>query len=216
MIRTATWTDIETIDAIYNEAILEGELTGHLEPLSIENIRAWYLEHQNRYAVFVKSADRSVVGYAAISPYRKGRRAFEETCEISCYLAGAYRGRGFGKELIEHAIEHAGLAGFRLVIAAVLGCNQRSVGLLSGLGFSILGKLPNAAKINNTHFDHIYLCRNLRYETLRPAGQHLSHRGAHPALCPVAAPFQSFCPRNLPLSAPGIAIFGCLCASGPG
>jgi L-amino acid N-acyltransferase YncA len=162
MITPATWADIETIGAIYNEAMLEGGFTGHLEPLSVENRQAWYLEHQGRYAIFVKTADGSVVGYAAISSYRQGRGAFDETCEVSCYLAGAYRDRGFGKELIKHAVEHASCAGFRLVIATVLGGNQRSIGLLSGLGFSILGKLPNAAKINGTHFDHIYLCRSLR------------------------------------------------------
>jgi phosphinothricin acetyltransferase len=157
MISTATWADVDTIRTIYNDAILEGGLTGHLEPLSIENRRAWYLKHQKRYAIFVKFADNSVVGYAAISPYRTGRGAFEETCEISCYLSGAYRGRGFGKEMVKHAIEYARGAKFRLVIAAVLGCNQRCVGPLSRLGFSIFGKLPNAAKINSEHFDHIYL-----------------------------------------------------------
>jgi L-amino acid N-acyltransferase len=146
MITPATWADIEIIGAIYNEAILEGGFTGHLEPLSIENRQAWYLGHQGRYAIFVKTADDSVVGYAAISPYRQGRGAFDETCEVSCYLAGAYRGRGFGRELIKHTVEHASRAGFRLVIAAVLGGNQRSLGLLSGLGFSILAKLPNARR----------------------------------------------------------------------
>jgi L-amino acid N-acyltransferase YncA len=161
MIRNATLADIESIAAIYNEAILEGGLTGDLEPVSSENRRAWYSDHQAPYAIFVTVLDGSVVGYAAISPYRKGRGAFNETCEISYYLFRRHRGGGFGKALINHAIEYARQSGFRIVLAFILECNQRSIELLMGLDFSIRGRLPNAANINQEHVDHIYLARNL-------------------------------------------------------
>jgi L-amino acid N-acyltransferase YncA len=162
MIRNATPADIERMTAIYNEIILEGGgFTGDLEPLSIENRRAWYSDHQGRYSIFVKVIDGSVVGYAAISPYRKGRSAFNETCEISYYLASDHRGRGFGKELVNHAIETAKHSGFRTFLAIVLECNQRSIDLLFGLGFSTLGRLPKAAKIDGDHFDHVYLSRRI-------------------------------------------------------
>ena len=161
MIRNATPADIESITAIYNEVILEGGFTGDLEPLSIENRRAWYSDHEDRYSIFVKVIDGSVVGYAAISPYRKGRGAFDETCEISYYLFKDYRGRGFGKELVNHAIEGARQSGFRTILANVLECNERSIDLLVGFGFSILGRLPNAAKIDKDRFDHIYLSRHI-------------------------------------------------------
>jgi phosphinothricin acetyltransferase len=161
MIRNATPADIEHIAAIYNEAILEGGLTGDLEPVSIENRRAWYLDHQHPYAIFVTALDGVVIGYAAISPYRKGRGAFSETCEISYYVFKRYRGRGFGKALINHAMAYAKQSGFRVILAFILECNQRSIDFLMGSGFSIRGRLPNAANINKEHFDHIYLYRSL-------------------------------------------------------
>ena len=161
MIRNATPADIESIAAIYNEAILEGGLTGDLEPVSIESRRAWYSDHQAPYAIFVTVLDGAVVGYAAISPYRTGRGAFNETCEISYYLFREHRGRGFGKALINHAIEYARQSGFRIVLAFILECNRRSIDLLMGLDFSIRGRLPNAANINEEHVDHIYLARSL-------------------------------------------------------
>jgi phosphinothricin acetyltransferase len=161
MIRNATPADIESIAAIYNEAILEGGFTGDLEPVSIENRRAWYSDHQAPCAIFVTVLDGSVVGYAAISPYRKGRGAFNETCEISYYVFREYRGRGFGKALINHAIGYARQSGFRIILAFILDCNQRSIDLLMGLDFSIRGRLPNAANINEEHVDHIYLARSL-------------------------------------------------------
>jgi L-amino acid N-acyltransferase YncA len=160
MIRRATLADLENITAIYNEVILEGGFTGDLKPLSVESRRAWFFDHQERYSIFVKSVGDSLVGYASLSPYRNGRNAFNETCEISYYLAGQHRGLGFGKELIGHAIERAGHSGFRLIVAMILQCNQRSIDLLLEFGFSISGRFPNAAKINGEYFDHVFLsCR---------------------------------------------------------
>jgi L-amino acid N-acyltransferase YncA len=162
MIRNATLTDIESITEIYNEAVLEGGLTGDLEPLSAENRRAWYVDHQERYAIFVKIVDAAVVGYVAISPYRKGREAFSETCEISYYVAKKFRGQGLGKELVLHAIEYARRSDFASMLALVLACNQRSIDFLTGFGFSVLGRLPNAAKIDGEQVDHVYLSRSIR------------------------------------------------------
>ena len=105
MIRKATPADIESITIIYNEAILEGGFTGDLEPVSIESRRAWFLSHQDRYVIFVKDMNGSAVGYASLSPYRSGRGAFNETCEISYFLARRYRGGGIGRQLIDYSIE---------------------------------------------------------------------------------------------------------------
>jgi len=159
MIRKAIPADIESIAGIYNEAIREGGLTGDLEPLSIENRQAWYRDHQDPYAIFVTVLDDSVVGYAVLSPYRQGRNVFSQTCEISYYLSNQHRGLGLGMELISHAIEHAKHSGFRLIVAMVLQCNQRSIDLFIKFGFTISGRLPNAAKIDAEYVDHLYLSR---------------------------------------------------------
>jgi L-amino acid N-acyltransferase YncA len=157
MIRRATLADLENITAIYNEVILEGGFTADLKPLSIESRRPWFFDHQDRYSIFVKSLGNSLIGYASLSPYRNGRNAFSETCEISYFLASQHRSRGFGKELAGHAIERARHSGFRLIVAMILECNQRSIDLLLQFGFSISGRLPKAAKINGEYFDHVFL-----------------------------------------------------------
>jgi len=160
MIRRATLADLENITAIYNEVILEGGFTGDLKPLSVESRRAWFFDHQDRYSIFVKCLGNSLIGYASLSPYRNGRNAFIETCEISYFLASQHRGLGFGKELIGHAIDRAGHSGFRLIVAMILQCNQRSIDLLLEFGFSISGRFSKAAKINGEYFDHVFLsCR---------------------------------------------------------
>jgi len=161
MMRKATAVDIEAMADIYNACIEEGGFTGDLEPLSIENRRAWFSDHQGRYAIFVKVVDGSVVGYVTLSPYRKGRRAFDGTCEISYYLASKFRGIGLGAELVGHALENAKQAGFRLAVAIILATNRRSIDLLTKFGFSISGALPKAAEINGEYIDHVYLHRLL-------------------------------------------------------
>lgn len=56
---------------------------------------------------------------------------------------------------------YARQSGFRIVLAFILDCNRRSIDLLIGLDFSIRGRLPNAANINEEHVDHVYLVRSL-------------------------------------------------------
>jgi phosphinothricin acetyltransferase len=159
MIRTATPADIASMTAIYNDVIREGGLTGDLEPLTVESRRAWLAAHQGRYVVFAQEIDGAVVGYAALSPYRNGRKAFDETCEISYFLSHAHRGSGNGRQLIEHAIAQAGHLGFGLMVAITLGCNERSIDLLVRRGFAISGRIPGAARIGGRAVDHVYLSR---------------------------------------------------------
>ena len=161
MIRQATAADIARITAIYNETIAEGGWTGDLDPLPEENRRAWFRDHQAPYAVFVAEVDGVVAGYAALSPYRTGRKAFGATCEINYYLASTYRGRGIGKALIDHAIEQAARSGFHVMVAIILASNQRSIDLLTRRGFAVSGRLPEAARIDGTYCDHVYLSRRL-------------------------------------------------------
>ena len=165
MIRDATPDDLAAITDIYNEAILEGGFSGYLEPLTVENRRAWLAAHQDPFAVFVKTVDGAVAGYVALSSYRGGRGAFRNTCEISYYFASQHRGRGLGKESIRYAIEQAGHSEFRIMVAMILASNQRSVDMLLRFGFEVSGRIPKAAKIDGRFIDHLYLSRDISQET---------------------------------------------------
>lgn len=161
VIRKATPADVAAITGIYNGAIAEGGLTGDLTPLSIDNRNDWYNDHRGNYAVFAAEDESGVVGYAALSPYRKGREAFAGTCEISYYVAAAHRGRGLGKRLIDHALKHAQGAGFDVAVAILLGGNRRSIAMLGQFGFTESGRIPMAAKVDGRYDDHVYFSRRL-------------------------------------------------------
>jgi phosphinothricin acetyltransferase len=157
MIRQATSSDLETINSIYNEAIREGGFTGDIEPVTLESREYWYSDHINSYRIFVIQEQDAVVGYVSVSPYRKGREAFRNTCEISYYLFSHARGKGLGKKLLSHAIDYARAAGFRVIVAVLLGCNERSIKLLKSFKFSESGRICEAACIGNELVDHLYM-----------------------------------------------------------
>jgi len=161
MIRPATLEDVPAITAIYNEAIREGGLTGDLLPRSLEDRRAWLEEHRNRYPAIVLEQQGEVIGYGAISPYRKGRAAFLHTGEICYYLAAAHRGRGLGRELLGELLRAAARHDFRSLLAIVLSGNRRSMGLLGEFGFHPAGLLPKVAVIGDITLDHHYFVREL-------------------------------------------------------
>jgi L-amino acid N-acyltransferase len=157
MIREASDGDIETMTMIYNEAIREGGFTGDLEPVTLASRAAWYSDHTNSYRVFVIEEQGSVVGYVSISPYRKGRQAFRNTCEISYYILSHARGKGLGKKLVSHAIDYARAAGFRVIVAILLACNARSISLLQAFRFTESGRIHEAASIGDALVDHLYM-----------------------------------------------------------
>lgn len=152
---------IARLTAICSETIAQGGLTGDFNPVSEEDRQAWFRLHRMRYAIFVSEIDGLVVGYVVLSPYRQRRGAFGGTCKIGYYLSRRYRGRGPGGILIDHAIAEAALAGFHVLIALILARNQRSIDLLIKRGFSISGRLPDAARIDDDYCHHLYFSRRM-------------------------------------------------------
>lgn len=161
MIRSATHQDIAAMCDIYNEAIAEGGFTGDIRPVSLESRQVWFADHQDPCAIFVWEDIGAVQGYVSVSAYRKGREAFSEVCEVAYYVASGQRGKGLGKRLLSHAIEHATQTGFRCTVAILLGSNARSIGLLSWAGFVESGRIPEAARLGEVRVDHLYLSRKL-------------------------------------------------------
>ena len=157
MIRHATIDDIDSITNIYNECIIEGGFTGDLTPLSVNNRIDWFNDHKNNHKIFVFIKDSNVIGYVALSPYRKGREAFKSTCEINYYISKLYRGQGIGKQLIAHGINSCKESDMVTIIAIILSINKNSIDILTRFNFKECGRIPKAAYINNQYIDHVYL-----------------------------------------------------------
>jgi L-amino acid N-acyltransferase YncA len=161
-IRKAAAADLPRLTEIYNQAILGRQSTCDTEPLSVEQRRQWFKEHQtDRFPLWVYETDGKAVGYAYLSPYRGGRSAVRDVCEISYYIDFHYHGRGIGSRLMAHAVKEAQQRGFKHMIALLLSCNAASIALLKKFDFAEWGAMPEIAQFEEAEYSHLYYGKKL-------------------------------------------------------
>lgn len=162
-IRYARIEDLPAIVEIYNQAIALRYATGDLDPLTVEERRAWFEEHTpDRYPIWVAEAeDGCVAGWCSLSAWRNGRKALRYTVEVSYYVHESHRRRGIGRAMMKTALDEAGALGYRTVIALLLSINPATIGLLEQFGFECWGTLPGAAEIDGRECDHVFYGRRI-------------------------------------------------------
>ena len=147
MIRPATKDDLSSIDYIYNQAIYAGFCTGHLHPLKEDLRNRWFNKHDPKnYPIYVYEEDGQVLGWASISPYRRGREALRETAELRYYVDFKHHGRDIGTKLVQHCLDECPKLHKRVLIALIIDGNDASIGLLEKFGFKEWGYLPEVVK----------------------------------------------------------------------
>lgn len=153
-IRIATEADVPAIRDIYNEAILTSIATFDTEEKTLEDRMEWYRWHTGIYSLYVAELNGQVVGYAALSPFIKERKAYIETVEPSLYVDKEYRNKGVGKALYKELIEFAKNAdNIHTVIARVTAGNIASGRLHEEYGFEKAGTIKEAGMKFNRYLD---------------------------------------------------------------
>jgi phosphinothricin acetyltransferase len=79
-----------------------------------------------------------VVGFAYATPHRE-RAAYRWACDVSVYLDGAQRRRGFGRTLYEALLPLLRAQRLQVACAGITLPNEASVGLHEALGFEPVG-----------------------------------------------------------------------------
>ena len=107
LIRPAARADLPRLTAIYNHYVLTSPATFDLEPLTVEQRAAWFLEHANagRHRLLVADENGLVVGYASTSRFRD-RAAYNTTVEASVYCAPEAIGAVSGPHSIVSYLPH--------------------------------------------------------------------------------------------------------------
>jgi ribosomal protein S18 acetylase RimI-like enzyme len=95
------------------------------------------------HAVFVAEEGAEILGTYYLRANNQGGGGHVANCGY--VVAGAASGRGVARAMCAHSLEQARSRGFRAMqFNFVIGSNARAVRLWQGLGFEIVGRLPDA------------------------------------------------------------------------
>lgn len=134
MIRPVKTEDAESIAAIYNEYILNTDISFETDAVTTEEMRLRIYEISTKFPYFVFEIDGKVVGYCYAHLW-KSRAAYKHTLETTVYIAKSYQGQGIGRKLMEKLIESCKQQGYKVLIACITEDNQKSCQMHEKLGF---------------------------------------------------------------------------------
>ncbi len=141
IIRFATEDDRDAIWRIMEPVIRAGETYALPRDMAREDALAhWFASERE---VFVAETDGQVVGTTYLRANRPGPGA--HVANAGFMVASGVGGRGIGQVLCEHALIAAKARGFRsMQFNFVVASNERAVRLWQRMGFSIIGRAPDA------------------------------------------------------------------------
>ncbi|EEZ32121.1 phosphinothricin N-acetyltransferase [Brucella sp. NF 2653] len=146
VIRDFQPADIETITAIYTQAVLTGTGSYEIEPPAMDEMAKRFAAFADQgFPILVAEADGRVLGYAYASYFRV-RPAYRWLAEDSIYIAPDAKGQGIGNLLLRKLIARISALGFRQLLA-VIGDGEHNIGsvkLHESLGFTHCGRIEGS------------------------------------------------------------------------
>jgi L-amino acid N-acyltransferase YncA len=151
--RDATLDDLSTIVEIYNSTIPSRMVTADTKPVTVESRIAWLNEHHpfKRPLWIIEYQKGEIIGWVSFQNFY-GRPAYDATAEISIYLSSSERGKGLGKLILQHCIDHCSSLGIKTLLGFIFQHNEPSLKLFRKFGFEDWGTLPNIAVLDNIEY----------------------------------------------------------------
>lgn len=157
-VRDARESDLPEIIEIYNSTIPSRMVSADTEPVTVEQRRGWFREHDpSRRPLWVAEADGRVIGWLSLGDFWDGRPAYHATAEVGIYVKDGYRGSGVGRRLIEEAIARAPELGIEIMTAGAFAHNGPSVKLFERFGFERWAHFPEVAELDGVKRDLVVL-----------------------------------------------------------
>ncbi|WP_071131332.1 GNAT family N-acetyltransferase [Enterococcus timonensis] len=152
--RKAELKDLPAITEIYNHAVIAGEITATLKPVTIEEQAIWFAKHSEIRPLLVACQQGKIIGWASLSDFY-GRVAYEKTVEVSIYLAKDAQGLGLGAQCLSELEKIGEEIGLTTFLAFIFSTNQASCHLFEKFGYQRYGFLPQVADTGDKLLDLI-------------------------------------------------------------
>ncbi len=147
--RNAEQQDLPYIVEIYNSTIASRMVTADTEPVSVASRQKWFDEHNasKRPLWMVEDQNNQLLGWVSFQSFY-GRPAYDATVEISIYLDEQQRGRGLGKQILQHCMDKAPGLGVHTLLGFIFAHNLASIALFEKMGVEEWANLPNIATLD--------------------------------------------------------------------
>ncbi len=126
------------IARIYDEGIASGIATFASGPHSAEERVHWLDARSERAPVYVADDGGAVLGWSALAPFSH-RPWYDGVAEYTAYVANEARGRGLGRQMLDHLMRVAPTLGYWKLVGMILPENTPGLSLALGAGFRIVG-----------------------------------------------------------------------------
>ncbi|UII20177.1 GNAT family N-acetyltransferase [Fulvivirga ligni] len=142
-VREARVGDSGAILEILNYEILHSKSIYDYDVKSQHFIELWFEQkRQKRIPILVIEDEGKVIGYGTYDRFRP-KEGYKFTVEHSIYIQLDYRGKGYGKILLQKLIDIAREQGYRSMIAGIDASNLDSCRFHEKFGFQEVGRMKD-------------------------------------------------------------------------
>lgn len=140
-IQKATFSDVNSILEIVNDAILNTTSIYDYDLRTCEEQTEWFLlKEKNNFPVFVAVLNNEIVGFGTYDSFRS-KVGYRFTVEHSVYVKEGFAGKGIGKLLLEQLISTAKSENYHVMIGVIDASNENSIRFHEKFGFESIGIL---------------------------------------------------------------------------
>lgn len=154
-IDSMTSADWPAVREIYEAGIATGDATYQTE---VPQWDAWDAAHLTSCRLVIRDENRTVLGWAALSPV-SARRVYAGVAEVSVYVAAESRGRGVGLQLLRALVDASERDGRWTLQASIFPENRASLRLHERCGFRIVGRRERLGCVHGRWRDVLLLER---------------------------------------------------------
>jgi phosphinothricin acetyltransferase len=165
--RNAVPGDAAAVTSIYNQGIAARGATFDTQLREVAEIET-RISDGTRYPLVVAVDNDPGLGWAGLSAYR-ARDCYAGIAEFSVYVDEHARGRGLGKQLLEHLIDAARQKGFWKLVSRIFPFNKASRSACRAVGFREVGTYEKHAALDGKWLDVVIVERLIPENLKSPA-----------------------------------------------